>query len=489
MDQTCVITEAPAMNSVLLNNVQNKNHTDHVGTIQKQKQGVIAHQLQNNQNSVINTKDVDKIKASIVVSSSTAVNTYTLAEQLRERDGHQSKATDASAEKFPTLEGVSDRFRKFQDSVTLKLLCKTDFENSVANSTHEKGSVSGVKDVIAQQNSILVNCGDLDAVFDAAKQIQSSKDADHQMLDKSFAAVDNANLSVQARGRTAHPQPCTETLSDHSCKNNSKTSNQITDAISALIPASNSTGKLTGGKIQVVQSYPPVPFTYVEKKDHAEFSTFNEENKQITLANMRNMVIKSKLWDQRQFANDERWDEDHSDSSSADEDQEADCDSSSEDLESQTNSAMVIWKAETQNTEHLNSGATQKSSLNCNAPVYIPKFKTAADSSIVEIAKIDKEAISDSVQNLLISTHTGQRHSQKDMEETFEEGQEEEILSQCRKDAARKGDLSPMHAKTTKKGRQRDRSFDGRVEVANIRRPPMRMVKQKLFTQRMRNTT
>lgn len=64
--------------------------------------------------------------------------------------------------------------------------------------------------------------------------------------------------------------------------------------------------------------------------------------------------------------------------------------------------------------------------------------------------------------------------------DTFEEGEEDDIINQCRAEAARKGDLSPMHSGKSKKSRTRDKSWDGKVnEDENVRRLPMRVAKQK----------
>lgn len=62
----------------------------------------------------------------------------------------------------------------------------------------------------------------------------------------------------------------------------------------------------------------------------------------------------------------------------------------------------------------------------------------------------------------------------------YEEGEEDYMLQQCREEAAKKGDLSPMHSGKSKKSYTRKKSWDGRVnEEANIRRLPMRVAKQK----------
>jgi len=62
----------------------------------------------------------------------------------------------------------------------------------------------------------------------------------------------------------------------------------------------------------------------------------------------------------------------------------------------------------------------------------------------------------------------------------YEEGEEDDILNQCRAEASRKGDLSPMHSGKIKKAHTRKNSWDDKVsDFLNVRRPPMRVAKQK----------
>ena len=62
----------------------------------------------------------------------------------------------------------------------------------------------------------------------------------------------------------------------------------------------------------------------------------------------------------------------------------------------------------------------------------------------------------------------------------YEEGEEDAILQQCRAEASRKGDLSPMHSGKIKKAHTRKNSWDDKVsDFLNVRRPPMRVAKQK----------
>lgn len=63
----------------------------------------------------------------------------------------------------------------------------------------------------------------------------------------------------------------------------------------------------------------------------------------------------------------------------------------------------------------------------------------------------------------------------------YEEGEEEEVLAQCRAEAARGGDLSLMHNGKTKKSHTRKKSWEGNMnEAVNTRLPPMRVAKQKV---------
>nr|XP_009762693.1 PREDICTED: uncharacterized protein LOC104214687 [Nicotiana sylvestris] len=64
--------------------------------------------------------------------------------------------------------------------------------------------------------------------------------------------------------------------------------------------------------------------------------------------------------------------------------------------------------------------------------------------------------------------------------DTYEEGEEDDILNQCRAEAARKGDLSPMHSGKNRKSHTRKNSWDDKVsDFLNVRRLPMRVAKQK----------
>nr|XP_009801946.1 PREDICTED: uncharacterized protein LOC104247588 [Nicotiana sylvestris] len=64
--------------------------------------------------------------------------------------------------------------------------------------------------------------------------------------------------------------------------------------------------------------------------------------------------------------------------------------------------------------------------------------------------------------------------------DTYEEGEEEDILNQYRAEAVRKGDLSPMHRGKRKKTHKREKNWDSKMsEDVNIRRLPMRFAKQK----------
>lgn len=63
--------------------------------------------------------------------------------------------------------------------------------------------------------------------------------------------------------------------------------------------------------------------------------------------------------------------------------------------------------------------------------------------------------------------------------EFFEQGEEDAMLQQCREEAARKGDLSPMHSGKICKSHTRKNSWDDKVsDFLNVRRPPMRVAKQ-----------
>lgn len=59
----------------------------------------------------------------------------------------------------------------------------------------------------------------------------------------------------------------------------------------------------------------------------------------------------------------------------------------------------------------------------------------------------------------------------------YEKGEEEEVLAQCRAEAARGRDLSPMHSGKTKKQHTRKKNWDDNV---NERRLTMRVAKQKV---------
>lgn len=64
--------------------------------------------------------------------------------------------------------------------------------------------------------------------------------------------------------------------------------------------------------------------------------------------------------------------------------------------------------------------------------------------------------------------------------EFFEQGEEEAMLQECRAQASRKGDLSPRHSGKGKKTHTRKNSWDDKVsDFLNVRRPPMRVAKQK----------
>ncbi|XP_070030576.1 uncharacterized protein [Nicotiana sylvestris] len=64
--------------------------------------------------------------------------------------------------------------------------------------------------------------------------------------------------------------------------------------------------------------------------------------------------------------------------------------------------------------------------------------------------------------------------------DTYEEGEEDDILNQCRAEATRKGDLSPMHNGKNRKSHTRKNSWDDKVsDFLNVRRLPMRVAKQK----------
>lgn len=65
-----------------------------------------------------------------------------------------------------------------------------------------------------------------------------------------------------------------------------KQNKQIAEENTSLTSSPNSSGMVGGRKIQVVKSYPLIPYTYVENKDHGDFSIFNGESKQLVLANM-----------------------------------------------------------------------------------------------------------------------------------------------------------------------------------------------------------
>lgn len=64
--------------------------------------------------------------------------------------------------------------------------------------------------------------------------------------------------------------------------------------------------------------------------------------------------------------------------------------------------------------------------------------------------------------------------------DVYEDGEEDAILQQCHAEAAKKGDLSPMHSGQSKKTHTRKKSWDGKLnEEVNVRRLPMTIAKQK----------
>lgn len=90
---------------------------------------------------------------------------------------------------------------------------------------------------------------------------------------------------------------------------------------------------------------------------------------------------------------------------------------------------------------------------------------------MAKVQEVNDLMTQDLVQNLSHLVQVG-----KDI---YEEGDEDEIMQQCRAEAAQRGDLSPMYSGQSKKTHTRKKSWDEKVnEEVNVRRLPMRIAKQ-----------